>query len=52
MAVSGRSNGMVIGIVLLVVALIVVFFLWQRDRESTDLNIDIGAIPAVTLPVT
>lgn len=51
MAESGRSNSLVIGIVVLVVALIVVFFLWQRDQESADLDIDIGAIPAVTLQI-
>jgi uncharacterized membrane protein len=40
-----KNRSMVL-IGLLVVALIVVFLLWQRDRESQDLNldVDIGAL--------
>ncbi|MDT8436117.1 MAG: hypothetical protein RRA92_05110 [Gemmatimonadota bacterium] len=48
---SGRSNSLVLGIVILVVILVVVLIMWQRDRESTDLNIDIGALPVPALHV-
>jgi hypothetical protein len=35
-------------VAILVIALIVVFFLWQRDRESKDLEVDIGlTVPGV-----
>lgn len=46
----GESNtGSMIAVVLLVIALITVFFLWQNDRESADasLEVDIGLdVPA------
>lgn len=39
-------------IALLVVALVVVVYLWMNDRESKDLNIDVGHVdaPALVLP--
>lgn len=46
-----NRNTLLIG--LLVLALIVVLLMWMRDRESQDasLDVDIGAIDAVVLPV-
>lgn len=47
MNAAGRSNATAVIIAILVVALIVVLVLWQRDRESKDLEIDVGgAVPA------
>lgn len=41
---SVSKGGLLVAI--LVIALIVVLILWQRDRESQDVNIDIGqAVP-------
>lgn len=39
-------------VALLVVALAVVVYLWMNDRESKDLNIDVGHldVPALILP--
>ncbi|MGH7539661.1 MAG: hypothetical protein ACRELC_01560 [Gemmatimonadota bacterium] len=43
-----KRNGVIVAV--LVVALLVVLFLWQRDRESQDVNldVDIGAAGWVT----
>lgn len=43
MNAAGRSNTTALVVAILVVALIVVLVLWQRDRESKDVKIDIGA---------
>lgn len=43
-----RRNGLIVAV--LIVALLIVLFLWQRDRESQDVNldVDIGAAAWVT----
>jgi hypothetical protein len=47
MNAGGRSNATALVVAILVVALIVVIVLWQRDREAKDVEIDIGgAVPA------
>lgn len=45
-----NKNTLLVG--LLVVAIVVVVYLWMNDRESQDLSIDIGHVdvPALTLP--
>lgn len=45
-------NKNVLLVTLLVVALAVVVYLWMNDRESADLNIDVGHVdaPALILP--
>lgn len=46
---EGSSRKGLIGVVLLlIVALVVVFMLWQRDQESQDLEIEIGSGDAET----
>lgn len=49
---EGRQGGLV-AIVILVIALIVVLFLWMRDRDSQDaeIHMDIGALPTWVAPV-
>jgi len=39
-------------VALLVIALVVVVYLWMNDRESKDLSIDVGHldVPALALP--
>lgn len=46
---SSTQNGLIGVIVLLVVVVVAGFVLWQRDRESTDLNIEIGMEDAETV---
>jgi preprotein translocase subunit SecG len=44
MASEGSTQKGLIGIVLLLIVILVVgFVLWQRDQDSQDLNIEIGA---------
>jgi hypothetical protein len=46
----GEGNqGALIAIVLLIIALLAVFFAWQRDSESVDpeLDVDIGSVPVI-----
>lgn len=42
------SRGAMVAIVLLVIALLVVVFAWQRDADAVDpeLDVDIGSAPA------
>ena len=47
MASEGSTRKGLIGVILLLVVVLVVgFVLWQRDRESKDVNIDIGMVDA------
>ncbi len=49
---GGTNSGAMVTIVILVVALIGVFLLWQNDRESMDasLDVDIGLVEPATPP--
>jgi flagellar biosynthesis/type III secretory pathway M-ring protein FliF/YscJ len=50
MAVSGgNQKGLLAVVLILIVALVVVFVLWQRDQESTDLRIDFDTGDAGTV---
>ncbi|MFW6010601.1 MAG: hypothetical protein ACOC83_00535 [Gemmatimonadota bacterium] len=50
MANEGSTQKGLIGIVLLLIVILVVgFVLWQRDQDSQDLNIEIGATDAETI---
>lgn len=50
MAISGSNQkGLFAVVLLLIVALVVVFVLWQRDQESTDLRIDFDTGDAGTV---
>lgn len=46
---GGTRKPLIAAVVLLMAALVVVFVLWQRDRDSRDLRIDIGARDAGTV---
>lgn len=49
---GGTRKGLIAVILLLVVALVVVFVFWQRDRESQDLRIDFDTGDAGTVVET
>lgn len=46
---SGTQKGLIAVVVLLIVALVVVFVLWQRDQQSQDLEIDFNTGEAGTV---
>lgn len=46
---SGNRKGLITVIVVLVLALLVAVVLWQREEESDDLDIEIGAWDAGTV---
>lgn len=46
---GGSQKGLVAVIIVLVVALLVVFYLWQQDQESKDVRIDFDTGDAGTL---
>jgi len=45
-----NKNALIVA--LLVIALVVVVYLWMNDRESKDVSIDIGQVdvPALSIP--
>lgn len=46
---GGTQKSLLSVVLVLIVALVVVFVLWQRDQDSKDLNIDIGSVDAGTV---
>lgn len=46
---SGTQKGLIAVVLVLIVALVVVFVLWQRDQQSQDLKIDFDTGEAGTV---
>lgn len=46
---NGNQKSLIGVVVVLVVALVVVFVLWQRDQDSKDINVDFNTGSAETV---